>query len=94
MRESEFHHLIKGMNNMIATIGIGTPETLGAVFLLLIIGVLIDINKGNKKDTMEKIVWTCVVILFPFIGAIIYLSVGRQEKFLYRVVNKFNHAKG
>jgi hypothetical protein len=77
---------------MIATIGLGIPEILEVTILLLIIGVLIDINRGNKKDTMEKIVWSCIVLLFPFIGVIVYLSVGRKDNFLYLVVKKFTNA--
>ena len=77
---------------MIANIGFGTLEILEVAILLFIVGVLIDINRGNKKDTMEKIVWSCIVVLFPLVGAIVYLSVGRKNKFLYLVVQKFTNA--
>jgi hypothetical protein len=77
---------------MIANIGFGTLEILEATILLFIVGVLIDINRGNKKDTMEKIVWSCIVVLFPLVGAIVYLSVGRKDKFLSLVVQKFKNA--
>lgn len=78
---------------MIATNVIGIPEIILGIVVILFIGVLIDILKGKKKNTIEKIVWTLLVVLFPAVGLIIYLSVGRQEKFLYRVLNNFNSAK-
>jgi|GEM_PF-3393269 len=74
---------------MIATMNLGAPEIVLTLLLLLYLVLFLDIYRSKSKDTLEKLVWICIVLLFPFVGAIVYLSVGRRDKFLYLVVKKF-----
>ena len=68
---------------------LGAPEILLGSLVLCVIIALFDIQRSASKSSLEKLVWSCVVIFFPFIGVIIYLSVGRKERFLYDVLKKF-----
>ncbi len=55
---------------------------LGIVFLFGFIPTiiaLIDILK-NKFEGNNKIVWVLVVLFFNLIGAILYFSIGRNQK--------------
>ncbi|MDP2885329.1 MAG: PLD nuclease N-terminal domain-containing protein [Ignavibacteria bacterium] len=74
---------------MTAIMNLGAPEIILALLLLLYLVLFLDIYRSNSKDTLEKFVWTCIVLLFPCVGAIVYLSVGRRDKFLYHVMKKF-----
>lgn len=52
------------------------------IFLGLFIvwlGSLVDVLKSEFEGN-NKIVWVLVVILLNLIGAILYLSIGRQQK--------------
>lgn len=54
----------------------------GGVFAILhaivIIYALVAIL-GSKMDTMNKILWFLVVAIFPLVGLIIYLLIGRKN---------------
>ena len=71
---------------------LGTPELLILSFLVLFGIALLDIWKITPKDSFEKIVWTCVILFLGIVGIIIYMSVGRKEKFIYDVIRKFKIA--
>jgi len=79
---------------MIATMDLGAPVIVLTLLLLLYLVLILDIYRSKSKDTVEKFVWTCIVLLFPFVGAIVYLSVGRRNKFLYQVMKKFYGGSG
>lgn len=49
---------------------------LSLVCFILWLMALIDCLKSNNPD---KIVWVIVIILLPFIGAILYYAVGRKR---------------
>lgn len=51
----------------------------GLFGLLLPIIALIDILKNQFKGN-DKIVWVLVVILFNFVGSILYFIIGRKQK--------------
>ena len=72
------------MSNLLF-LNIGTPE----IILLLIIGVLplllalvclVDIIKSDFKDSTTKLLWALVVVFAPFIGSLIYLLLGKNQK--------------
>lgn len=61
--------------------GFGVPELL----VIFVIGsipsliALIDILRSEFTGS-NKLVWLLVVFLFPFVGAIAYLAIGRKQK--------------
>ena len=73
---------------------LGAPEIILICLLLLFFVLFVGIYRSKSKDTLEKLVWTCIVLLLPFVGAIVYLSVGRKDKFLYHVMKKFYRSGG
>lgn len=50
-----------------------------AIMFLLPLLVLISIVKNQFED-YDKIVWVLIVLLLPFLGAILYLAIGRQRE--------------
>ncbi|MRR59286.1 MAG: hypothetical protein EG824_13905 [Deltaproteobacteria bacterium] len=61
--------------------GIGIPELLVIFVIGSIPGILalIDILRSEFTGS-NKLVWLLVVFLFPFVGAIAYLAIGRKQK--------------
>lgn len=51
-------------------------SVLSLVCFILWLMALIDCLKSNNPD---KIVWVIVIILLPFLGAILYFLVGRKK---------------
>jgi uncharacterized membrane protein len=51
-----------------------------ALSLILLLWALIDILRSDFKDSVTKLVWIIVVIFVPFVGAILYLIMGRGQK--------------
>lgn len=49
------------------------------VLFIVWLGSLVDVLKSEFEGN-NKIVWVLVVILLNLIGAILYLSIGRQQK--------------
>jgi len=41
---------------------------------------IVDIIKSCFKDDSGKVVWLLVVLLLPFLGLILYLTIGRGQK--------------
>lgn len=41
---------------------------------------LIDLIQANFQDSIIKIFWAIIIIFIPFVGAILYLIVGRKQK--------------
>jgi multisubunit Na+/H+ antiporter MnhB subunit len=68
---------------------LGGPEIVLISLVLIFLLLFFDIYRSKSKDTFEKLVWSCLILLFPVVGAVVYLSVGRKEKFLYHVMKKF-----
>ncbi len=65
--------------------GLGGWEVLLVViFFLLGTGLwlyaLIDVLRSRFRNDSDKIIWVLVVILLQFLGAIIYLAVGKNQK--------------
>ncbi|MBV5327929.1 MAG: PLDc_N domain-containing protein [Chlorobium sp.] len=63
--------------------GLGGGEFLFVfIFLLLpalVIWTLIDILKSEFSGN-NKIVWILVVMFLPFLGSLLYLGIGRNQK--------------
>lgn len=49
---------------------------IGLIILILDIWAIIDILKSGK-DTTRKILWILAVVLFPVVGLIAYVLLGR-----------------
>lgn len=52
---------------------------LGIVALALIIYALVDLFK-RPMDTTLKIIWALAILVFPIIGSIVYLVIGRSMR--------------
>jgi hypothetical protein len=55
---------------------------LGTPFLMMVLA-LVDILRSDFEQSSNKLVWTIVVILLPFIGSLIYFLIGRNQKVSY-----------
>jgi hypothetical protein len=53
---------------------------LGSVVVWIV--ALVDVVKREFKEPNDKLIWVLVVCLTQFIGALIYLAVGRQKGWL------------
>lgn len=53
-----------------------TYTILGVLHLILFIWALIQIL-GSSMSILSKLLWIAIVLLFPVIGLIVYLIVGR-----------------
>lgn len=65
-------------------LNLGTPELL-IIFLVvlpvfLIIYCLTDIMRSDFKDSTTKLLWVIIVLVAPFIGSIIYIMLGKNQK--------------
>jgi hypothetical protein len=61
--------------------GIGSLELL-IIFIpaILWIWALIDVLRSEFRDGSTKVVWLIAIIFVPFLGAILYFSIGRRQK--------------
>lgn len=58
------------------------------LFLILILvahavsmaNVLIDISRSEFKNPRNKIFWSTIVVMVPFIGITLYLNMGKDQK--------------
>ncbi|UCS94184.1 PLDc N-terminal domain-containing protein [Echinicola marina] len=48
--------------------------------LVLFIWALVDVIQARFASSDTKIIWVIVIILVPFIGSILYLIIGRNNK--------------
>lgn len=53
---------------------------LWVVYIILWVGVLIDILKSDFRGGSDKIVWLLVVFFLPLIGLILYFVIGKSQK--------------
>lgn len=61
--------------------GIGFFELL--VFFIpaiLWLWALIDVLRSDFKDGVTKVIWLIAIIFVPFLGAILYLLLGRRQR--------------
>jgi len=69
------------------TLFISWPGGAELIILMVILAMvifwiraIIDIAKSRFKDDTTKIVWLLIVIFTGFLGALIYIFVGKQNK--------------
>ncbi|QHS54634.1 PLDc_N domain-containing protein [Mucilaginibacter sp. 14171R-50] len=64
--------------------GLGTPELILIFIALSYLGLitfsLIDAVRSTFKDSVTKLMWVLVILFFPFLGSILYLTIGRGQK--------------
>lgn len=53
--------------------------TVVAMFALWI-AAIVDIVRSNFADSNQKLVWIVIVVLVPFIGTILYFTLGATGK--------------
>jgi hypothetical protein len=51
-----------------------------SIVFILPIWALIDIIRSQFNEPNNKITWVIVVILLPFLGSILYLTIGKGQK--------------
>lgn len=61
------------------SLGLFIWQTIILISIGLWIYCLIDIIK-NKFSQNDKLIWILVVLLLPFLGSILYLSIGKNKK--------------
>jgi len=63
--------------------GIGFQELIVLSFVFLIPAAFcltaIVLLAKNKQDSTTKIIWLVAILVFPFLGALLYLIVGRRQ---------------
>lgn len=61
------------------SIGLFTWQALFIVSFVLWIYCMVDILKNSFANN-NKIVWLLIVVFVPFIGSILYLTIGKNQK--------------
>jgi hypothetical protein len=67
-----------------------TPMSFGIIvlFFIIMIGLastilwiwaIIDLVRNENLDSNAKIIWVIVIVIFPFVGSIVYLVAGRNQ---------------
>jgi len=51
---------------------------ISAIYLALIVYAIIDLLNSNRP-TEQKLIWILVILLFPVLGAILYLLASRGK---------------
>lgn len=53
---------------------------ISVLFLLLTVGVLIDVIRADDSSirSLNKIFWIAIVLFFPLVGSILWFAVGRD----------------
>ena len=67
---------------------IGSFSLEGLLYLILFLaipfglwlGAIIDLLRSSFADSVTKLIWLVVIIFIPFLGAILYLLIGRKQK--------------
>lgn len=52
----------------------------GVAIFLLSLYTLIDTTKSKFVESSDKIMWALLIVLTPFVGPILYLFIGRNQK--------------
>ena len=50
----------------------------GLVIIVLDVLALLEVWKSSRSDT-DKLVWTAVIIVFPFVGCLAYYFIARNK---------------
>lgn len=60
--------------------GLFTWGALSMASLILWVYCLVDLLTSDFSGSNTKLIWIIIVIFLPFIGSILYLSIGRKQK--------------
>lgn len=60
--------------------GLFTWTILSILLLILWVYRLVDLLTSNFSKSNTKLIWIITIIFLPFIGSILYLSIGRKQK--------------
>jgi hypothetical protein len=55
---------------------------LWAAWLLVTIGVLINIWQRSQQSSLSKVLWTLGILLFPFLGPLAWILFGERTNSL------------
>lgn len=74
-----------------AFIGLGVPEIIliglvGVVPFALMLYCLVEITQSRFRDNTTKLLWALIVLFAPFLGSLIYLWIGRNQRIASRNV--------
>jgi len=64
-----------------------TLMLVGVLPIILIIFCLFDITRSTFKDSLNKLLWTIIIVFVPIMGSILYLVLGRSQKAVGEVQN-------
>ena len=73
------------MTSLLFLGGLGGWELLIILLFFIVPGILwivalIDVLRSEFDDSINKLIWVLVILLFPIVGAIIYFVIGRNQK--------------
>jgi hypothetical protein len=51
---------------------------LGILWFLLTLGVLVTVWKDDRRETLNKLLWTGGILFFPVLGPIVYMVSQKQ----------------
>lgn len=51
---------------------------IGLIIFILDVIAIIEVFKSSK-DTLTKLLWTLLILLFPLVGLLIYYFLGRKQ---------------
>lgn len=73
------------LTNFLFIGGLGGIEILLVLIIavlpvILIIWAIIDLVSSQFTDSTNKLIWAIIILFMPFIGAILYLFIGRKQK--------------
>ena len=69
----------EGANPVIPTHWEFTVIGVGVLALVLFVLVLIDIARSRRVTGLVRAVWVLVVLVFPVVGSLLWLLVGRRS---------------
>lgn len=62
-------------------VGLGVLEIVVILIpMILWFWALIDVLRSDFRDSTTKIVWLIAIIFVPFLGALLYLVIGRRQR--------------
>ncbi len=64
-------------NNLIDRIQQPRWGLCGTLVIILDIVALIDVIGDEKRDTMNKVIWSLVIVFMPIVGVLLYFFFGR-----------------
>lgn len=51
---------------------------LGILWFLLTLGVLVTVWRDDRRETLNKLLWTAGVLFFPVLGPVVYMVSQKQ----------------